>query len=270
MESTRKMRSVRWLGGEALPGVDPLVVEEPLEIRLGGEPVAVTMRTPDHDFDLAAGFLFTEGILSRPNQLGSIVRCSDPGNPDRENIVDVVPAEGAAIPSRGWQRHFYSTSSCGVCGKSSIAAIRTAAPPLADPSSFGPESIYMLPDRLRAAQALFAETGALHGAALFSSAGELLRLREDVGRHNAVDKVIGASFLAEEIPLRGRMLVVSGRASFEIVQKALMAGIPAVMAVSGASSLAVDLAQEAGMLLIGFLRGRSMQVYAGSDRLLRT
>jgi len=247
--------------------VDSLVVEEPLEVRLGGKPVAVTMRTPGHDFELAAGFLFTEGILSTADQVGSIAYCADVENPGQKNIVDVLPAAGVEPPGKGWQRSFYATSSCGICGKASIEAIRCAVPPLEDLTVFDPERIYPLPELLRSSQTIFAETGALHAAALFSSEGDLQVLREDIGRHNAVDKVIGTCFLAERLPLRGRLLLVSGRASFEIAQKALMAGIPAVAAVSGTSSLAVDLAKEMGMVLIGFLRDRTMQVYAGSERL---
>ena len=270
MESIRKVQAVRWEGAVSRPGVDPLVVEEPLEIRLGDRPVAITMRTPGDDFELAAGFLFTEGILTNPAQVGAIAFCDDEENPHRSNIVQVLPSEGAQPPGEGWQRSFYTTSSCGICGRASIEAVRCATARLDDPVTFDPESIYQLPERLRAAQRVFAQTGALHAAALFDARGELQLVREDVGRHNAVDKVIGACFLGERLPLRGRFLLVSGRSSFEIIQKALMAGLPAVAAVSGASSLAVDLAAEAGMLLAGFLRGRSMQVYAGSQRLRET
>jgi FdhD protein len=268
MDSIRKVRAIRWEGLASREDADRLVVEEPLEIRLGGTPVAVTMRTPGHDFELAAGFLYTEGILSRPGQVGAISYCDDPENPHQANIVEVLPAQGV-IFSEGWQRSFYATSSCGICGKSSIDAVRVAAPRLEDDSHLEPGSLYELPNRLKGAQVLFAETGALHGAALFKASGALELLREDVGRHNAVDKVIGAAFLADSLPLRGRLLLVSGRASFEIIQKALMAGIPSVAAVSGVSTLAVELARESGMALIGFLRGQSMQVYSGGERLRR-
>jgi FdhD protein len=266
MDSIRKVHAIRWEGSASREDADRLVVEEPLEIRLAGTPVGVTMRTPGHDFELAAGFLYTEGILSRPGQVGAISYCDDPENPHQSNIVDVLPAE-EVILSKGWQRSFYTTSSCGICGKASIEAVRVAAPRLVDDTHLKPESLYELPNRLRDAQVLFAETGALHGAALFTASGALEILREDVGRHNAVDKIIGTAFLAESLPLRGRLLLVSGRASFEIIQKALMAGIPSVAAISGVSTLAVELAQESGMALIGFLRGRSMQVYAGGERL---
>jgi FdhD protein len=267
MNSKRRFSSIRWEGNRSAPETDLLVVEEPLEIRLAHRPVAVTMRTPGHDFELAAGFLYSEGILSRPEQVASIVYCGDSDHPDAENLVDVLLAEGVSPPAEGWQRNFHATSSCGICGVASIEAVRRSAPALEDDALFDPRSLYALPQRLRAAQILFAETGSLHGAALFDAKGELQLLREDVGRHNAVDKVVGAKFLDGELPLRGRLLMVSGRLSFEITQKALMAGIPAVAAVSGASSLAVDLAAKSGMLLVAFLRGESMQIYAGESRL---
>jgi FdhD protein len=225
------------------------------------------MRTPGHDFELAAGFLFTEGILSSPGQVGAIAYCEDPSNPHSGNIVDVLPAQGVVLPEKGWQRAFHATSSCGICGKAVIEAVRNVSPPLEDEARFKAESFYQLPERLREAQMLFSETGSLHAAALFAPSGDLELLREDVGRHNAVDMVIGCRFLADGLPLRSRLLLVSGRASFEITQKALMAGIPAVAALSGVSTLAVDLARKSRMALIGFLRGRSMQVYAGGERL---
>jgi FdhD protein len=267
MDPIHRVGTERWEGSTRSRSTDPLVVEEPLEIRLAGEPIAVTMRTPGHDLDLAAGFLFTEGILSSPDQVGAIAHCSDPQDSRASNIVEVVPARGRTLPERGWQRAFYVTSSCGVCGKASIDAVRRSVRPLEEAPTLQAAMLYRLPEELRRAQVLFSETGALHGAALFTLSGELKQVREDVGRHNAVDKVVGSCFLAESLPLRGHLLLVSGRASFEIVQKALMAGIPVVAAVSGVSTLAVELAREAGMLLVGFLRGRSMQVYSGSDRL---
>jgi FdhD protein len=267
--SIREVRAIHWQEREFQQTADHLAMEEPLEIRLGGKPVAVTMRTPGDDYELAAGFLFTEGILSRASQIGSILHCQGPAGADPKNVVDVILAEGSGGTAQGWQRNFYMTSSCGVCGKASIDAVRLAIPRLEDASTFEPDRIYPLPERLRAAQPIFTRTGALHAAAVVRPEGEIEIVREDVGRHNAVDKAVGACFLDEMLPLGGRLLLVSGRASFEIVQKALMAGIPAVAAVSGASSLAVDLANEMGMLLIGFLRGRTMQVYAGAHRLSR-
>lgn len=259
--------SVRWDGEVRHEGRDPLAVEEPLEIRLDGNPIAVTMRTPGDDFALAAGFLYTEGILCRSDQVGSIVHCTGDSENARDNVVNVLTASAAEPPAQGWQRRFYLSSSCGICGRSSIEAVRQAAPPLEDPSRFDPQILYGLPELLRRSQRLFIETGALHGAALFSPEGYLRRVMEDVGRHNAVDKIVGAEFLEDGVPIRGHLLLVSGRLSFEIVQKARMAGIPALAGISGASSLAVDLAREAGMLLVGFLRGRTMQVYAGGERL---
>jgi len=262
--------SVRWDGGERHAGRDPLAVEEPLEIRLDGKPVAVTMRTPGDDFSLAAGFLFTEGILSGADQVGSIVHCADDSDEGWENVVNVLTAPAAAPPAEGWQRRFYVTSSCGICGRSSIEAVKQVAPPLEDATCFNAEILYTLPEVLRRSQRLFIETGALHAAGLFSPEGALRRLMEDVGRHNAVDKIVGAEFLEDGVPIRRHLLLVSGRLSFEIAQKARMAGIPALAGISGASSLAVDLAREAGMLLVGFLRGRTMQVYAGGERLCGT
>ena len=263
----RRVPAIRWQGKTHTKGKDPLVVEEPLEIRLEGKPVVVTMRTPGSDPELAAGFLFTEGILKSPEQVGTIQHCQDQANPNQLNIVEVRLGQGVDSPQPGWQRAFYSSSSCGICGKASIEAVRQATAPLKGVTRFSVPVIYTLPDALRSGQRLFSQTGALHAAGLFSAAGELLLLREDVGRHNAVDKVIGASFLEETLPLTSHLIMVSGRISFEIVQKALMAGVPAIAGVSGVSSLAVELAEEAGMLLIGFLRGETMQVYAGADRM---
>jgi FdhD protein len=267
MRPIHRVDSIRWEGGLGREGNDLLAVEEPLEIRLNGTAVAVTMRTPGQDFALAAGFLYTEGILKESRQIGSIARCSSPEKGSADNVVDVLTSSEAPRPEEGWQRRFYLSSSCGICGRSSIDAVRQALPPLADASQFDPEMLYTLPDLLREAQRVFSETGALHAAALFTRQGGLQAIMEDVGRHNAVDKIIGSRFLEDGIPLREHVLLVSGRLSFEITQKALMAGIPALSGISGASSLAVDLAREAGMLLVGFLRGRSMQVYAGSERL---
>jgi FdhD protein len=268
LDPTRSVDSLRWERGEKRVVRDPLVVEEPLEIRLNGSAVAVTMRTPGHDFNLAAGFLRTEGILSRPDQVASIVHCADAeAESGEQNVVDVLTAADADLPAQGWQRQFYISSSCGICGRASLQAVRQAAAPLADPVRFDPAILSGLPHRLREVQAVFQETGALHAAALFTPQGELTEIMEDIGRHNAVDKVVGAAFLEDRLPLKGCLLLVSGRLSFEIAQKAWMAGIPGIAGISGASSLAVDLAREAGMLLVGFLRGSSMQIYAGAARL---
>ena len=270
MHPTQRVDSVRWEGGLGRQGQDLLAVEEPLEIRLNGEAVAVTMRTPGQDLALAAGFLFTEGILKESRQVGSIAHCTSGEQGSADNVVDVLTSPDAPGPGAGWQRRFYLSSSCGICGRSSIDAVRQALPVLTDSARFQPETLYTLPDLLRGAQRVFSETGALHAAALFARDGALQEIMEDVGRHNAVDKIIGSRFLEDGVPLREHLLLVSGRLSFEITQKALMAGIPALGGISGASSLAVELARQAGMLLVGFLRGRSMQVYAGSERLFGT
>jgi FdhD protein len=250
---------------------DTLAVEEPLEIRVGGRPLTVTMRTPGHDFDLAAGFLVSEGVVWSADQVAGIRYCAgataDGGN--TYNVVDAVLASGVAAPDASLERNFYTTSSCGLCGKASLEAVRTSArwSVAADPLSIAPDALALLPDRLRAAQQVFDSTGGLHAAGLFTADGDLLCLREDVGRHNAVDKVVGHALREGLLPLCGTILMVSGRASFELVQKALMAGIPMLAAVSAPSSLAVDLAAENGLTLVGFLRGTSMNVYAGTERL---
>jgi FdhD protein len=264
---TRRVKSVRWESGVCREGQDRLVVEEPLEIRLNGEAVAVTMRTPGQDVPLAAGFLYTEGILTQSRQIETIKHCLDGGR-NGANVVEVVTSPSEAPPTQGWQRRFYLSSSCGICGRSSLDAVHQALPARRiDDSRFDPRVLSHLPQLLREAQAVFNKTGALHAAGLFDAKGRLEGIMEDVGRHNAVDKLIGSRFLEDRIPIEGRILMVSGRLSFEIVQKALMAGLPALAGISGASSLAVDLARGSRMLLIGFLRGESMQVYSGDDRL---
>lgn len=245
---------------------DRLAVEEPLEIRLSGKRVAVVMRSPGEDKELAVGFLYTEGILKDPSALSDLEPIPDPKNPRVCNIINVVLKPGAPISRRGWQRNFAASSSCGLCGKLTIASVHQHAPAVEDDLSVSAEILYSLPDKLRAAQSGFDETGGLHAAALFDESGELLAVREDIGRHNAVDKLVGAALLAGGLPLSRRILLVSGRASFEIVQKALMARIPLVAAVSAASNLAVDLARSSAIGLAGFLRGNSMNLYAGESR----
>jgi FdhD protein len=250
-------------GHEARSCGDALVVEEPLEIRLDGEPLAVTMRTPGHDLELAAGFLVTEGIARDFGAVTSLAHCDAEGN----TVLARTEADAPGIV-RPEPRAFVASSACGLCGKATLESLRTRAPALhADLTRVAPATLYALPERLRAAQALFRDTGALHAAGLFTSAGELVCAREDVGRHNAVDKVVGWAALERRLPLAGHVLVVSGRAGFEIAQKALVAGIPIVAAISGSSSLAVELARENGMALVAFLRGEALTVYAGSDRL---
>ena len=257
--------------GPAGARADLLAVEEPLEIRIGGQALTVTMRTPGDDLDLAAGFLFTEGLLSPTVDLRQIRMCD-------ENVADAtleasdLPGSTAldrATDARRAQRNFLTTSACGVCGKESIDAIRVRSryDVAADPVRVAPGVLAALPDRLREAQRVFASTGGLHAAGLFTADGTLLVLREDVGRHNAVDKVIGWALRAGRLPLTGCVLLVSGRASFELVQKAAVAGIPVLAAVSAPSSLAADLADEVGMTLVGFLRGPSMNAYTGVERI---
>ena len=241
---------------------DLLAVEEPLEIRVGGQPLAVTMRTPGHDIDLAAGFLATEGVIGSAAGLSQIKMCD-------ANVADVTLAPGTPLPAERLRRNFITTSACGVCGKESIDAIRVRAryDVSADQVRVSPAVLAGLPDRLRAAQRVFSSTGGLHAAGIFTAGGSLLALREDVGRHNAVDKVVGWALREGRLPLAGCVLLVSGRASFELTQKALMAGMPVLAAVSAPSSLAAELAEESGMTLVGFLRGTSMNVYTGAQRL---
>ena len=270
-------------GGHAYPAPDSLVTEEPLEIRLNAGtvrlPVAVTMRTPGADFELAVGFLFNEGIIARREQLRRVSYCLDPGSSSEQqfNIVTVELSSGTAsapgidpAEMARLERHFSMTSACGVCGKATLdglhrrgyqALVPEEGPPLAASMLAG------LPGKLRAAQRLFAATGGLHAAALFSSSGELVALREDVGRHNALDKLAGWAFLQDRLPWVGHVVMVSGRSSFELVQKALACGAAALCSVSAPSSLAVDLAREFGLTLVGFLRGDRFKVYAGAERL---
>jgi FdhD protein len=231
------------------------------------------MRTPGHDVELAAGFLVSEGAIARSEQFAGAIHCGGPGTGGEDNtynVLDVSLLAGTPLPATLTQRNFYTTSSCGVCGKASIEAVATVSAFDAsdDPTSLDVALALSLTDRLREGQAVFDRTGGLHAAALFDAAtGEMLVVREDVGRHNAVDKVVGWALLQGELPLRGRVLQVSGRASFELVQKAAMAGIPVLAAVSAPSSLAVQLAAERGITLIGFSRGTSMNVYSRADRM---
>ncbi|AOW94120.1 sufurtransferase FdhD [Rhodococcus sp. WMMA185] len=250
---------------------DTVVVEEPLEIRLNGTPLVVTMRTPGSDIELAQGFLLTEGIISDRSDIVSVRYCNsvDEHGVNTYNVLDVDLAASVTPPDINIERNFYTTSSCGVCGKASLEAIRqrTRHSPADDVVRIPAATIAELPDALRSAQRVFETTGGLHAAGLFTATGELLATREDVGRHNAVDKLIGWATEQSRLPLRGTVLLVSGRASFELAQKAVMAGIPVLAAVSAPSSLAIDLAHDAGLTLIGFLRGTTMNVYANPDRI---
>lgn len=246
---------------------DMLAVEEPLEIRIGGRSVAVVMRTPGHDRELAAGFLVTEGLLHRRDDLLDIVRCSSgqvPEGESAENILDVVLAPGAVVDLARLTRHVFTSSSCGICSKASIDAVRAQFPPITVPLSPRQQVLVGLPKTLAAAQKAFAASGGLHASALFDCEGTLELVREDVGRHNALDKVIGHAFLAEQLPLARRILLVSGRVSFELMQKALAAGIACVAAISAPTTAAVEFAEASGQTLVGFLRGERMNVYAGT------
>ena len=270
---TARRRVARYtLGERTSRREDELTVEEPLEVRVGGTALAVTMRTPGHDIELALGLLVSEGVLRRRDDVLGARHCAgDPLEGSGEyNVVDVTLAPGVAPPAASAQHALTMTSACGLCGKDSIDAVRSksAFEVMDDPVRLDPGWLAGLPDRMRDAQAVFARTGGLHAAALVDvEHDEILVVREDVGRHNAVDKVVGWALQQDLLPLRGTVLVVSGRAGFELAQKASMAGIPALAAVSAPSSLAVDLANEVGMTLAGFVRGASLVVYAGDERM---
>ncbi|WP_018685178.1 formate dehydrogenase accessory sulfurtransferase FdhD [Actinokineospora enzanensis] len=250
---------------------DALAAEEPLELRVGGRALAVTMRTPGHDVELAHGFLLTEGVIGDRSDVAVARYCDGVDDEGRNtyNVLDVALAEGVPPPETGVERNFYTTSSCGVCGKAALDAVRlkTRHSPAADPVRVSPSVLAGLPEVLLERQKVFGSTGGLHGAGLFTADGDVLVVREDVGRHNAVDKVLGWAVLQDRVPLTGTVLLVSGRASFELVQKAAMAGVPVLAAVSAPSSLAVSLAEEQGMTLVGFLRGDTMNLYTGDARI---
>jgi FdhD protein len=262
---------------------DWVAVEEPLEIQVefdspGADPerecrtVSITMRTPGQDEELAVGFLWTENILPSPDAIESVRPVGIPSPEGYRNMVRVVLALEVCVDMDRLKRHVYTASSCGVCGKTSRDAVRTASPfdLVGNHTAWSAETIYRLPDTLRVAQTTFDRTGGLHAAALFAPDGTMLLLREDVGRHNAVDKLIGSCAMSGRLPLRDTLLLVSGRASFELVQKAAMAGIPILAAVGAPSSLAVDLAHDSGMTLLGFLRDRRFNIYAGPERVQKS
>ena len=253
---------------------DTLATEEPMEIRLlvgqTTQTVAVTMRTPGADFELAAGFLYGEGIIDSPEDVQKISYCvdSDLDAEQRYNIVNVELRGGREFDLRTLERHFYTTSACGVCGKASLEQLELrGCPVMTAGPEISAETINSLPEKLRQAQGLFDATGGLHAAALFDEEGELLALREDVGRHNATDKLVGWALLEGRLPLTDHIVMVSGRSSFEILQKCLAAGAPVVCAISAPSSLAVDVAKQFGMTLVGFLRGGRFNVYSGAERI---
>ena len=277
MQPTSTKLITRWSDTEPIRMEDELVVEEPLEIRVGQQSLIVVMRTPGHDFELAAGFLYTESLITSSDEIEIIAYCeeetSDAQDPDvssLQNIINVQLTEELNLDAQsGWQRNFHANASCGLCGKMTIESVRQQVSPVKSGFHLNQAVLYPLNDRLRRAQSVFEKTGGLHAAGLFDEEGELLIVREDIGRHNAVDKVIGQALLSDLVPLDRHILMVSGRASFEIVQKALFARIPIIVAVSAASTLAVDLAQEGNLTLIGFMRGQSMAVYSCPERVLR-
>jgi len=255
------------------PGTDALVVEEPLEIRLNNTPLAVVMRTPGRDFELARGFLLTEGIFQRQTATENIWRKIEIDHARDElglEIPNVVDCRSPSIPAAeisGWQRHIFASSSCGICGRASIDRVRVQVVPPHGHWQISFSILKILPEKLRQHQTTFSRTGGLHAAALFSAKGDVVVLREDVGRHNAVDKILGWAMRQNRLPLDECGLLVSGRLSFELVQKALVGGIPVMAGISAASSLAVELAEETGMTLVGFLRGETAVVYSGTNRI---
>jgi FdhD protein len=247
--------------GEVQPALDAVAVEEPLEIRIDGRPVAITMRTPGHDLELVSGFLLTEGVIDGADDIRAMAHVDDPSDP-QGNTVDTLLAEGVPAARRGAaDRNLFASSSCGICGKATLDRLMVLAPPITRALSIAPSVLITLPARLLEAQSVFEQTGGIHAAALFSTAGELEVLREDIGRHNAVDKVVGWRLRQDRVPIDDRVLLVSGRAGFEIVQKALVAQISVVAAIGAPSSMAIDLARRGGMTLIGFLRDGRYNCY---------
>ena len=268
MKEQIKQYSVsRWSRGLQEATIDELAVEEPLEIRLNGRPLAVIMRTPGNDLELAAGFLLSEGIV-RHHQEVKIGVAHDELGLEIPNVLEASLPEASEAEIAGWQRQVYATSSCGICGKASIDRLRVSAPPLAATLPISLTVLQTLPEKLCDRQETFAATGGLHGAMLFDCGGSILAAREDIGRHNAVDKLLGWAVQKKLLPLGNAGLFVSGRLSFEITQKALVAGVPCVAGISAASSLAVELALETGMMLVGFVRDGSAVVYAGKEKML--
>jgi FdhD protein len=268
---TARRRARHLSADQAITRSETLAVEEPLEIRVNGTPVTVTMRTPGSDIELAQGFLLTEGVVGGREDMLTIRYCGGRGDDgvNTYNVLDVTLAPSVKPPSLDITRNFYTTSSCGVCGKASLDAVRVISrfSPGDDPATVAAATLKAMPGQLRSAQKVFASTGGLHAAALFSVDGTMHVVREDIGRHNAVDKVIGWAVDHDRIPLSASVLLVSGRASFELTQKALLAGIPVLAAVSAPSSLAVSLAEESGITLVAFLREDSMNVYTRADRI---
>jgi FdhD protein len=257
-----------WADGRLRRVQDSIAGEEPLEIRIGDTPLAVTMRTPGHDLELAAGFLFTEGLIQTRAQLASLEAIADGSRASRGNVVVARLSEGVAVDSEQTRRNFFANSSCGVCGKASIDAVRSRL--LQSPNAafrIAAETLCRMPEKLGSSQDIFGRTGGLHAAALFTPEGELIVSREDIGRHNAVDKIVGWALQENRLPLSDVVMLVSGRCGFEIAQKAIVAGVPVVGSVSAPSSLAAQLARELNLTLVGFLRGRRFVIYSGEQRL---
>ena len=269
--STAPVSIHHWTPGAAVERrEDRIAIEEPLEIRVGGRSVAVAMRTPGHERELAAGFLLTEGVIRRSEDLLDVLVCRDLPEGREGNVVDVQPAPAVTVDFDRLTRHVFSASSCGLCGKATLDAVLQSFPPVAPGPVFDPAWLGGLPARLQAAQPGFAATGGLHASALFTRDGDLLCAREDVGRHNALDKALGWALLGGRLPLRDCALLVSGRVSFELTQKALAAGLPLIAGIGAPSTLAVECARRGGLTLVGFLRPVRMNVYAGPERLLKT
>ncbi len=268
-DQIERVERLRFVSGGVEREHDHVAREEPLEIRIEDTPLAVVMRTPGHDIELATGFLITERIVTRADEIASIHHCTLGGEPESaENVVRVSLAPGIRVDWEAMQRRLYASSSCGVCGKATIAQALAHAPAREDPARFAATRFRALPHALRDGQPAFDRTGGLHGVALFGRAARPIVVREDVGRHNAVDKVIGWATRAGRLPLQGHILMVSGRISYEIVQKALAARLPVIAAVSAPSSLAVALAREAGMALVAFLRDDGLNVYGSTERIV--
>ena len=271
-EAVIHLPALKWRAGSVTIADDCLAVEEPLEMRLGGRRFTLTMRTPGHDEELAAGFMLAEGFIAVRSELGEIRRLRDRKGTPEPNAIDIILNVPAASLAESLQRNFVVSSSCGVCGKTSIEAIERRIPPVTSQLRVRAATLLRLPSLMRAGQATFAATGGLHAAALFRvderGEAELIVLREDVGRHNAVDKVIGYAVMREQVPLRGAILMVSGRLSFEIVQKAAAAGLALVAAVSAPSSLAVGLADELDITIVAFLREEKFNVYTRRERVI--
>lgn len=263
--ASRATKIVRWKAGRTTRHKDQVAREEPLEIRVQGRSVAVTMRTPGHDRELAAGFLLTEGIIRDRRDVVEILHCRAATAPD--NTLNVFLSSSVKVDFAQLTRHVFATSSCGLCGKASIASVHQHFPPVKSRAKASAKILAKLPELMRAAQPTFDQTGGLHAAAIFDATGKLVVLREDVGRHNAVDKVLGFGLLERKLPFDSHILLVSGRASFEILQKALAGRVPVICSVSAPSSLAVEFARASRQTLVGFLRGENMNVYAGAGRI---